>query len=160
MSFNPDAVTDVLDFWFGDGLRNDWPSTERKELWFGGGAEQDRVIRDRFSAGVDAALDGGLAHWESRLPSRLALVILLDQFTRNVYRGQARAFAGDARAQQLVLRTLEARKTSRWPALAACSSTCRSCTPKTSACRSAASNASPPCTPAARPSCATSWPAT
>lgn len=110
MSFNPDAVTDVLDFWFGDGLRNDWPSTERKDLWFGGGAEQDRGIRDRFSAGVDAALDGGLAHWESRLPSRLALVILLDQFTRNVYRGQARAFAGDARAQQLVLRTLEARE--------------------------------------------------
>jgi uncharacterized protein (DUF924 family) len=108
MSFNPDAVAEVLDFWFGDGLRNDWPSTERKDLWFGGGAEQDLAIRDRFSAGVDAALDGDLTHWESRLQSRLALVILLDQFTRNVYRGQARAFAGDARAQQLVLRTLDA----------------------------------------------------
>jgi uncharacterized protein (DUF924 family) len=108
MSHHPDAVTEVLDFWFGDGLRNDWPSSERKDLWFGGGAEQDQLIRDRFSAGVDAALAGDLSHWESRLPARLALVILLDQFTRNVYRGQARAFAGDARAQQLVLRTLEA----------------------------------------------------
>lgn len=108
MSHQPDSVTEVLDFWFGDGLRSDWPSTEHKALWFGGGAEQDQVIRDRFSAGVDAALDGDLTHWESRLPARLALVILLDQFSRNIYRGQARAFAGDARAQQLVLRTLEA----------------------------------------------------
>jgi uncharacterized protein (DUF924 family) len=108
MSHQPDSVTEVLDFWFGDGLRSDWPSTEHKALWFGGGAEQDQVIRDRFSAGVDAALDGDLTHWESRLPARLALVILLDQFSRNIYRGQARAFAGDARAQQLVLRTLDA----------------------------------------------------
>ena len=108
MSHHPDSVTEVLDFWFGDGLRNDWPSTEHKALWFGGGAEQDQLIHDRFSAGVDAALDGDLTHWESRLPARLALVILLDQFSRNIYRGQARAFAGDARAQQLVLRTLQA----------------------------------------------------
>jgi uncharacterized protein (DUF924 family) len=108
MSPHPDSVTEVLDFWFGDGLRNDWPSNEHKALWFGGGAEQDLLIRDRFSAGVEAALDGDLTHWESRLPARLALVILLDQFSRNIYRGQARAFTGDARAQQLVLRTLEA----------------------------------------------------
>lgn len=108
MPAHHDTITDVLDFWFGDGLRQDWPSTERKDLWFGGGAEQDQTIRDRFGARVDAALAGELASWENRLPDRLALVILLDQFTRNVHRGQARAFAGDARAQQLVLRTLEA----------------------------------------------------
>lgn len=105
---HPDAIADVLDFWFGDGLRLDWPSTERKDLWFGGGAAQDQAIRERFGVGVDAALNGDLTAWQSRLPDRLALIILLDQFTRNAYRGQARAFAGDARAQQLVLRTLEA----------------------------------------------------
>ncbi|CAM3598290.1 DUF924 domain-containing protein [Polaromonas hydrogenivorans] len=51
-------------------------------------------------------MQGGLQDWEAPLHSRLALVILLDQFTRNVFRGSARAFDGDARAQQLVLRTL------------------------------------------------------
>jgi uncharacterized protein (DUF924 family) len=102
----PPEAREVLDFWFGDGLDKDWPSTDHKDLWFGGGAEQDQQIRDRFGSMVDGAQAGGLTDWEGDLLARLALVILLDQFSRNVYRGQARAFAADARAQQLVLRTL------------------------------------------------------
>ena len=97
---------DVLDFWFGDGLAQDWPSDDRNALWFGGGAGQDALIRERFGALVDEALDGGLVDWEQRVHERLALVLLLDQFTRNVYRGQPRAFAGDGRAQRLVMHTL------------------------------------------------------
>ena len=100
------SAQDVLDFWFGDGLQRDWPSTNHQALWFGGGAEQDATIRQRFGALVESAFAGGLADWEQTLPTRLALLIVLDQFSRNVYRGQARAFAGDARAQQLVLTTL------------------------------------------------------
>ena len=49
---------------------------------------------------------GGLQDWEAQPLDRLALVILLDQFTRNVFRGTGQAFAGDARAQQLVRQTL------------------------------------------------------
>lgn len=101
---------DVLDFWFGDGLQHDWPSQDLNPLWFGGGAEQDDQIRQRFGALVASALSGGLSEWESALTTRLALVIVLDQFSRNVHRGQAQAFAGDARAQQLVLATLAARE--------------------------------------------------
>jgi uncharacterized protein (DUF924 family) len=48
-------------------------------------------------------VSGGLQDWEQPALNRLALVILLDQFTRNVFRGKGQAFAGDARAQQLVL---------------------------------------------------------
>ncbi|MCU0763756.1 MAG: DUF924 domain-containing protein [Hydrogenophaga sp.] len=99
---------EVLVFWLGDALQSDWPAQNRSPLWFGGGAEQDRQIAERFGALVHLALAGGLEAWEENLPSRLALILLLDQFTRHVYRGQARAFAGDGRAQQLVLRTLEA----------------------------------------------------
>lgn len=102
---NPTAQ-DVLSFWLGDGLLYDWPSTDHSSLWFGGGATQDEQIRHRFGALVDEALSGGLADWEANINTRLALIIVLDQFTRNVYRGQARAFAGDPRAQQLVLQTL------------------------------------------------------
>lgn len=97
------TAQDVLDFWLGDGLERGWCSDKRDELWFGGGVELDERIRERFGTLVEQALDGGLAGWEARIDTRLALVLLLDQFTRNVYRGQARAFAGDARAQRLSL---------------------------------------------------------
>ena len=115
MSFDPSnpalpthtpSPVEILTFWLGDALESDWPAQNRSSLWFGGGAEQDRLITQRFGGWVEQALAGGLVDWETTLPSRLALIILLDQFTRNVYRGQAQAFAGDARAQQLVLHTL------------------------------------------------------
>ena len=99
----PASAQDVLDFWLGDGLQHGWCSDKRDELWFGGGAALDGPIRERFGALVETAIDGGLADWEARIDTRLALVLLLDQFTRNVHRGQARAFAGDARAQRLSL---------------------------------------------------------
>jgi uncharacterized protein (DUF924 family) len=102
----PSDPQQVLDFWFGDGLARGWPSDDRGALWFGGGAALDEQVRGRFGALVDQALDGGLADWEPSVAHRLALVILLDQFTRNVYRGQARAFAGDGRAQRVVMQSL------------------------------------------------------
>ncbi len=97
---------DVLTFWFGDALTSDWPAQDRSDLWFGGGAALDATITQRFGPLVDRALDGGLRHWESPMPARLALVIVLDQLARNVHRGQARAFDGDGRAQRLVLQSL------------------------------------------------------
>ena len=102
---NPSS-RDVLDFWLGDGLTLGWPSDDRSALWFGGGPALDAQIRARFGALVEQALNGELTDWETSIQDRLALVILLDQFTRNVHRGQARAFAGDGRAQRLVLQSL------------------------------------------------------
>lgn len=95
------AALDVLDFWFGDGLQRDWPSQNLNDLWFGARPEQDEAIRQRFGPLVDEALGGGLADWEADPRSRLALIVLLDQLSRNVHRGQRRAFDGDARAQRL-----------------------------------------------------------
>ncbi|MDP2163742.1 MAG: DUF924 family protein [Hydrogenophaga sp.] len=100
------TAQDVLSFWLGDGLLYDWPSTDHNSLWFGGGAAQDELIRHRFAPLVNEALQGGLTDWEATVNTRLALIIVLDQFPRNIYRGQARAFAGDPRARQLVLQTL------------------------------------------------------
>ena len=95
------AALDVLDFWVGDGLQRDWPTQDRNERWFGGGPAQDDTIRQRFGPLVDEALNGGLTDWETEPRSRLALIVLLDQLSRNVHRGQSRAFDGDARAQRL-----------------------------------------------------------
>lgn len=99
---------EVLDFWLGDGVEKDWPTQDLGKRWFGGGAELDEDIRARFGLEVEAAVDGGLQGWAQPPLHRLALVILLDQFTRNVFRGSGKAFAGDARAQQLVLEALAA----------------------------------------------------
>lgn len=105
-STTPPGAQDVLDFWLGDGLERGWCSDNRDELWFGGGPELDATIRERFGPLVEQAMTGGLGDWEPQMASRLALVLLLDQFPRNMYRGQPRAFAGDARSQRLVQQAL------------------------------------------------------
>ncbi len=99
---NPDAAR-VLTFWLEDGLQHGWPSRNLGDKWFGGGATLDQAIAHDFADDVRSALAGDLTAWEAQPLDRLALVVLLDQFTRNVFRSQAQAFAGDARAQVLVL---------------------------------------------------------
>lgn len=98
----PETAMQVLDYWLGDALQRGWPSQSRSALWFGGGKEQDQAIIQRFGTLVEQALDGDLEDWEVSPLGLLALVILLDQFTRNMFRGQGRAFAGDGRATALV----------------------------------------------------------
>ncbi len=97
-----DGAIQVLDYWFGDAMERGWPSQSRSALWFGGGKELDEDIARRFGAKVEQAMAGGLTAWEATPLSLLALVIVLDQFTRNLFRGKGRAFDGDARAQSLV----------------------------------------------------------
>jgi uncharacterized protein (DUF924 family) len=98
----PKPWNDVLRFWFEDGLEQGWPSSNMSALWFRANRGTDAEIEERFGTFVEAALWSELVDWEGRARSRLALIILLDQFTRNIYRGTARAFAGDHRAQTLV----------------------------------------------------------
>ena len=95
--------SEILSLWFGDGLELGWPSTSKSDLWWGGGPALDLSIKTQFGTGVQQAVAGGLQDWEDAPLNRLALVILLDQFSRNVYRGSAQAFAGDGRAQRLVM---------------------------------------------------------
>jgi uncharacterized protein (DUF924 family) len=103
MSHLPEPAHAVLDFWFGP---LDDPSHRlSKPQWFKKDDAFDADIRARFGPLIEQALSGKLdAAWVTRpvqaLPA-LALVIVLDQFTRNTFRGTARAFAGDARALQV-----------------------------------------------------------
>ncbi|MBA3595538.1 MAG: DUF924 domain-containing protein [Polaromonas sp.] len=98
----PATPAAILEFWLGEDFASGWPASDMGKQWFSGTPELDQQIADRFGALVEQALVGGLTEWEARPLDRLALVILLDQFPRNIYRGQAQAFAGDARAQRLV----------------------------------------------------------
>ena len=105
-SAQPALAAEILDFWLGDGVALGWPSTDLSKRWFLGGALLDTEVRARFGQAVEQALQGGLTDWEETPHSRLALVILLDQFSRNVFRGAAQAFDGDVRALQLTQHTL------------------------------------------------------
>lgn len=96
---------DVLEYWFGD-WQACWPDKTRARRWFLSNAAQDREINDYFGDRVASALARELVDWEREAPSRLALILLLDQFTRNIFRGTARAFDGDHRAATLTIEGL------------------------------------------------------
>lgn len=98
------TAADILAFWFG---RPGEPGHgQPRNEWFRKDAAFDDAIRDRFLPDVEAALAGRLADWADNPQGLLALVILLDQFPRNLFRGTARMFAGDAEARQLAERAL------------------------------------------------------
>ncbi|MBN8431342.1 DUF924 domain-containing protein [Microbulbifer salipaludis] len=93
--------TSVLAFWFGsDDLQRD-PAAHQRAHWFQRSDEFDAEILNRFDRAIDAALAGELGHWTESIDGRLALILLCDQFTRNVFRGSARAFAGDPLALEI-----------------------------------------------------------
>jgi uncharacterized protein (DUF924 family) len=79
----------VLAFWFSDRAR---------PLWFEKDAGFDAEIRERFGAAIEHAVAGGFEDWRRDKDGALALLILLDQMTRNIFRGDPRCFAGDRRA--------------------------------------------------------------
>jgi uncharacterized protein (DUF924 family) len=86
----------VLDFWFLPAGHPDYGAY--REAWFKKDAAFDEEIRSRFSHDLELAVKGGYDHLAVTPPLALAVVVILDQFSRNLFRGHARAFAGDARA--------------------------------------------------------------
>jgi len=98
----------VRDFWFGRLPLSADELDSRQQFWFGEDADaaqraRDAEIRERFAALSERAVSGQLTDWADGPRRRLSLIILLDQFPRNMFRGTARAFAGDARALTLAL---------------------------------------------------------
>jgi len=91
MSVSP-LAREILDFWFGEP-----PPAERVE-WFRKTPSFDATIRESFGSTIAAACAGAFGEWSHDPHGALARVIVLDQFTRNVYRGTPGAFSGDARA--------------------------------------------------------------
>ena len=92
----------VLAFWFPDLSDADHARMVRQfEWWFRGGA--DAAIAERFAPLLERAARGELNHWSAQPRSRLALIIVLDQFPRSLYRDTARAYAQDSKALALAL---------------------------------------------------------
>jgi uncharacterized protein (DUF924 family) len=98
------VIDDVLAFWFGTDPE---PSPSTMQRWFRPDPAFDQEIRDRFGALHAEASAGGLASWHDTARGELALIIVLDQFSRNLYRNDPRAFAQDERVLPIAYNLLD-----------------------------------------------------
>ncbi|MDF9776318.1 DUF924 family protein [Pseudomonas baetica] len=98
----------LLYWWFGSSESASEVAAQKGKLWFGKRDSQDLEARERFGDWVEQALAGGLSEWMQRPDGWLALVLLLDQLPRMIFRDTPKAFAGDLRAQKLVAQGIAA----------------------------------------------------
>lgn len=97
----PFEMTAILDFWFGPLEDEESFNEEKAAEWFASNAAFNAQIEEKFGALVEDALEGKLDSWNATPEGTLALILLLDQFTRNLFAGTAKAFAGDSKALAL-----------------------------------------------------------
>jgi uncharacterized protein (DUF924 family) len=102
----PDKAHTLLNFWFGDLGTADLPSSDRTNLWFGESEKLKETITKKFGSDYKVALEGKYQDWAKNPRGRLALIILLDQFSRYLHRNSSDAFKYDTQAQQLCIEGL------------------------------------------------------
>jgi uncharacterized protein (DUF924 family) len=85
-----------------------WMEDVGPEKWYAEDPELDKVIIDQFLDDRNAAKDGRLDDWQKTATGSLALLILLDQFSRNMFRGDAESFAADPKAQAVARHAIAA----------------------------------------------------
>lgn len=98
-----DDYQSVLDYWFGRVESTIIPSPNRNEIWFGNSMEVDKQIKNEFGKLHEKAINNQLEHWQLGARSSLALVIILDQFSRHIHRNTPLAFEYDDKALQTCL---------------------------------------------------------
>jgi uncharacterized protein (DUF924 family) len=101
---SPDSI---IAFWFGNEIDDARIAAQKAKLWWSKNADTDLAIATRFEADVIAAADGDYDAWTSTPSGMLALILLTDQFPRNIYRGRSRSFAFDGLALHWALQGLE-----------------------------------------------------
>lgn len=101
-------IESVLDFWFGKCAADGALDRAKQEMWFSDGHKHDAAIRKRFGKLHRRAARGELdAEWAATPRGRIALIVVLDQFSRHIHRGTATAFAQDPAAQRLAVAGIE-----------------------------------------------------
>lgn len=98
----PDAAREILTLWFGEDLGLPVAPPEVAQRWWAKNPEFDAELRTRFEGLHAEAASGQLDHWQATPEGTVALVVLLDQLSRNMFRGDGRAFATDGTAQVIV----------------------------------------------------------
>lgn len=97
-----DMIAEITEFWLGPSLESPEAAFGRRDWWYEGGAPVDAEIQQRFGTLVPQACARQLMDWQSTPDGAFALILLLDQFTRNLYRSTPGAYAGDACAFEIV----------------------------------------------------------
>jgi uncharacterized protein (DUF924 family) len=92
------AIDGLLAFWF--------EGQNPQDKWFKASDAFDAKIRGQYGDSVEKARQGALDHWQQTPAGTVALLLLLDQFPRNLYRGSGQSFASDARALEVVIRAI------------------------------------------------------
>jgi uncharacterized protein (DUF924 family) len=106
-------IEDVLQFWFGT-LHDERTIPERSKYWFVKDQSFDDSIRKKFSTLLDDAKNGKLIDWELSHKGALALTIIRDQFSRNLFRNSPKAFEQDAAALNLTLKMISENKDKKY----------------------------------------------
>jgi uncharacterized protein (DUF924 family) len=101
------TVEAVLEFWFGSNPDDAVVAKEQAALWWSKTSQIDEEIRERFTGLVTKAGAGELSEWQSTPSGRLALILLTDQFPRNIYRQSPQAFAYDPQALALCVHGID-----------------------------------------------------
>jgi len=101
------TIEEILDFWFGSNPDDAAVAKEKAALWWSKNPQIDDEIRQRFANFATKAAAGELSDWQSIPSGRLALILLTDQFPRNIYRDSPRAFAYDAKALALCVNGID-----------------------------------------------------
>lgn len=99
---------EILTFWFGEPRDDKAYYDEWHSRWFTPNPRFDQDIRDRFTRDYEQAVVRQLAHWLKEPRSGLALILLFDQFPRNMFRGHPQAFVTDASARDVAARLIQA----------------------------------------------------
>lgn len=102
-----DKINQILDYWLGNVESSVVPSNKRYQIWFGKNQNTDDELRQLFGDDLGKAIAGAYDNWAESARGTLALIILFDQFSRNVYRGMPQAFDQDKLALDLCLYGIE-----------------------------------------------------
>jgi uncharacterized protein (DUF924 family) len=103
-----DPIEDILDFWFGELNAQGCSSPEHRKRWWTKSDSFDESIQHHFLDDYEAIVAGEREAWRSTARGALAYIIVLDQFSRNMFRGTAQMFAADELAREVCREGLDA----------------------------------------------------
>ena len=103
-----DRIDDVLDFWFGELDELGCASPNQRKLWWTKSDAFDEAVKAQFLGDYEAIVAGDRDAWRSTPRGALAYIIVLDQFSRNMFRGTPKMFAADALAREAACEGIEA----------------------------------------------------
>lgn len=111
------TIREILLFWFGELDERGLSDPGQHDLWFRKSAETDHLCRTRYEDTVESALAGELDGWTETDSGLIALILLLDQITRNIGRDTPAAFAGDSKALTLASAAIDSGRHETLPAI-------------------------------------------